>query len=77
MNGAAISSAAGLGNVPVNWSVAQTGDYDGDGKSDLLWVDLSSAGNVAIWFMNGVTVSSAAGVGALPDLWSIEWRNVD
>jgi HTH-like domain len=29
----------------------QTGDYDGDGITDLLWRDTS--GNTAIWFMNG------------------------
>jgi hypothetical protein len=61
-----------LASVPVNWRVAQTGDYDGDGKSDLLWEDTASAGNVAIWFMNGVTVSSGASVGTLPS--SGRWK---
>ncbi len=39
MNGAAVASAGGLGNVPTTWSIVLTGDYDGDGKSDLLWRD--------------------------------------
>jgi hypothetical protein len=68
MNGAAVSSAGGLGNVPTAWSMVLTGDYDGDGKSDLLWRDLS--GNTAIWFMNGVSVSSSGGIGNIPTGWT-------
>jgi beta-ureidopropionase / N-carbamoyl-L-amino-acid hydrolase len=40
-NGATISSAGGIGTVPATWSIVQTGDYDGDGKTDLLWRDTS------------------------------------
>jgi hypothetical protein len=29
------------------WSIAQTGDYNGDGMSDLLWRD--AAGDTYIW----------------------------
>jgi hypothetical protein len=46
MNGAAVLSAGGLGNVPTTWSIVQTGDYNGDGMSDLLWRDTS--GNTAM-----------------------------
>ena len=48
MNGAAVASAGGLGSVPAPWSIVQTGDCDGDGKS------------TSIWFMNGFGVSSTA-----------------
>jgi FG-GAP-like repeat len=47
MNGGAIFSAGGLGNVSTNWSIAQTSDYDASGMSDLLWRDTS--GNRSIW----------------------------
>jgi hypothetical protein len=35
---------------------ANTHDFNGDGKSDIVWRDTS--GNVSIWLMNGATVSS-------------------
>jgi FG-GAP repeat protein len=46
MNGAQVTSTASLGNVPTVWSVAGTGDFNGDKKADLLWRDTS--GNVAM-----------------------------
>jgi hypothetical protein len=45
MNGATVASG-GVGNVPAAWKVVATGDYNGDGKSDLLWRDTS--GNTAL-----------------------------
>ena len=40
-----------------------TGDFDGDGKSDILWQDKN--GLVGVWLMNaGTTVASTALVGA-------------
>ena len=73
MNGITVtnSSTATFGNMPATWSVAGTGDFNGDGKSDILWRDTS--GNLAIWEMNGTTItnSSATGVGSLSTVWSV------
>jgi hypothetical protein len=55
------SSTASLGTVPRAWSIKQTADCDGDGKSDIPWED--GSGNVAVWFMNGGTIASTAGLG--------------
>jgi FG-GAP repeat len=55
----------GIGNVPNNWAVYGTGDFNGDGKGDLLWRD-SVTGAVSIWFMDGGNVLATAGFGAVP-----------
>jgi hypothetical protein len=47
-----------------------THDFNGDGKSDIVWRDTS--GDVAIWLMNGAQVLQAGGVGTAPvAVWSI------
>ena len=74
-NGAQVASSRGLGNIPTTWSVVQTGDYNGDNKSDILWRD--SSGNTAIWFMNGLQVASSAGLGNLPIVWAVQGVNAD
>jgi hypothetical protein len=75
MNGAQLIESAGLGSAPVMWSIAETGDFDGDGKSDILWQD--GSGDVAIWFMNGAQITQSAGVGTVPTAWSIQGASAD
>jgi probable HAF family extracellular repeat protein len=69
MNGAAVSSTGGLGNVATTWSVVGQRDFDGDGKADLLWRDTS--GNTVMWFMDGSQVTSGVAVGNIPTNWSV------
>jgi phospholipase/lecithinase/hemolysin len=64
MNGTAVSSATGIGNVPGAWSVKGTGDFNNDGYSDIVWEDTS--GNVAMWLMNGASISSTGAFGPVP-----------
>jgi hypothetical protein len=61
--------------VPLNWTITQTGDYNGDGQSDVLWTDTS--GNVGVWFMNGTTVSSNLIYGNVGPSWSVQSLNAD
>jgi hypothetical protein len=73
MNGTTILNQATsfVGNVPGNWSIFGSGDYNGARGSDIVWHD--SSGNVAIWEMNGTTVlnASTSFVGNVPTNWSI------
>jgi hypothetical protein len=56
--------------VPSEWVVAGTGDFNGDGKTDLLWRH-NTAGTVAIWLLNGLQVAQSGGLGSVPNDWFI------
>ena len=75
MKGTSILSSTMLGNVPLSWSVAETGDFNGDGKSDILWTD--NAGNVGTWFMNGAAISSTSTYGNVGTSWSVQALNAN
>ncbi len=66
-----------VANVVGQWSIQLTGDYNGDGMSDILWQDTS--GNVAIWEMSGTAVLNASNsfVGNVPGQWSIQHLAAD
>jgi glucose/arabinose dehydrogenase len=69
MNGTQAATTAGLGTVPMSWSIVGQHDFDGDGKRDLLWRD--TGGDTAIWFMNGNSVASSAAIGNIPSNWTV------
>jgi uncharacterized delta-60 repeat protein len=57
MNGTSVLS--GSGPLPtladLHWHTAGVGDFNGDGRADILWRD-DSAGQTMMWMMNGSTV---------------------
>jgi hypothetical protein len=57
MNGAAIDVSGFLAGMPSDWHIAQVGDADGDGKSDVIWHNRST-GQVAVWRMDGLTLTA-------------------
>jgi hypothetical protein len=61
--------AAVLSQPGAEWRQVGTGDFNGDGNSDILWRDTS--GNVAIWLMNGSQVMQSRVVGNRPNNWTI------
>jgi len=48
--------------VAGNWQIVQTGDFNADGKSDLLWRD-TNTGTVAVWLLNGLSVLQSGSLG--------------
>jgi hypothetical protein len=58
--------------VPNDWHIQGSGDFDGDGKSDILW--RHDSGQVYIWEMNGLQVKMEGGVAhtAVPNDWHIQ-----
>lgn len=56
--------------MPSNWFIVGSGDFDGDGNSDILWQDANS-GTVAVWLMNGASVTTSASIAAVSSNWFI------
>jgi hypothetical protein len=81
MTGATISASGDVtsGGVAVrpdaSWSAAAIGDFNGDGRKDILW--RNSSGEVTAWLMNGTAIAgsgdlTSGGVAARPDAsWSV------
>ena len=65
MNGTSLISGANVGfNPGPAWHVIGSGDFNGDGKADILWQNAD--GTPAVWLMNGTTILSGANVGFNP-----------
>jgi subtilisin-like proprotein convertase family protein len=67
MNGTTYSSYLTVVDAPT-WSVTQTGDLSGDGKTDLVW--RSASGSTAVWLQNGLTTTSSAVIYTDPN-WTV------
>jgi FG-GAP-like repeat/FG-GAP repeat len=69
MNGTTVLSSVNLLSNDPNWTVTHTGDFDRDGKADILW--RKTDGAVTIWTMNGTTVTSTAGLTGADANWRV------
>ena len=67
-NGVTVASTATLIGPNPDWSVSHVGDFNGDGKADLIWQNTNGA--VDLWLMNGgVSIETKSLLGPNPD-----WR---
>ena len=54
--------------------IAQIGNFNGDGKSDLLWRQ-SGSGTLAEWLMDGSQLTSSQSIAQTPDdTWQVQSR---
>jgi hypothetical protein len=65
-----VSSASDLGFVPTSWNVAITGDFNGDGTSDIFWRNTN--GDTSIWFINGAKATSVTDLGLVSTSWVVQ-----
>ena len=65
-----LTGVVSAGTLPANWRVEGAGDFNGDGKVDILWRD-TNTGTLSIWFTNGTAVTSSLTVGTLSSNWTV------
>lgn len=79
MNGSQITSGSQIAvmNAAGGWHFADVGDFNGDGKSDLLFLNDATHG-VAVWAMNGTKIMGSAVIGTVgADDHYVGLQNVD
>lgn len=66
MDGSRITDAPQIGvvNAAGGWHFQDTGDFNGDGKTDLLFLNDTTHG-VAIWQMNGSQIAASGQIGSI------------
>ncbi len=76
MNGTSPTTQSVIGAVNTAWQIAgtsslvqSTGDFNADGKTDMLW--RKSDGTVAMWLMNGTTPTTRTVIGTIGTAWQI------
>ena len=62
--------ARSIGTPATAWQIKGIGDFDGIGKSDVLWRN-TGAGNSIIWQMNGFTKQATGSIGAPTSAWQL------
>jgi hypothetical protein len=67
-NGATIGDGQGVGTI-TNDDRIPINDFNGDGKSDILW--RNDAGPMSIWDMNGGNLLASNPLGSVPAAWKV------
>jgi hypothetical protein len=70
MNGAGtIGTGYTAAQADNGWTIQGIGDFDADGRSDILW--RHSGGALYIWLMNGMGIASSTYLSPISTAWQI------
>jgi hypothetical protein len=70
MYGTSLMTSGALGSAPLDWTIAGVRDFNGDGRTDILWRQTS--GVVAMWLMDGLSLIGSGVVGSAGSDWQIQ-----
>ena len=59
-----------FGHVSNDYQIEETGDYNGDGNSDVLWRHVS--GHVVTWELDGGNIVHYHDLGQVDTIWQIQ-----
>jgi VCBS repeat protein/acetyl xylan esterase AXE1 len=59
-----------LDTVPLTWEIVGTGDFNGDGRADLVWRN-QETGAVVLWLLDGGTILARPELDTMPLTWEI------
>ena len=61
---------------PPPWQIVETGDFNGDGKSDILWLN-PMTGQLVVWLVQSTILLGGGTPGTLPPPWQVQSMNAN